>query len=100
LTPLAFHRFSILSSPEKLAGNQRRLRFFLIWALRLFDNWLPLLAIADIAGDRWADWVRVAARQFVAKAAYKPSIKVELLMDISFRGTRIHDKRGLSQRIK
>jgi putative DNA primase/helicase len=51
--------------------------------LRVYDNWMPLLAIADLAGGKWPDWVRIAARQFVAKAAEPTSIKVELLIDMS-----------------
>ena len=50
--------------------------------LRIYDNWMPLLSIADLAGERWPDWVRLAARRFVAKAADSPSIKVELLIDM------------------
>jgi hypothetical protein len=51
--------------------------------LRLYDNWMPLLAVADLAGGRWPDWVRIAARRFVAKAADSASVKVELLMDMA-----------------
>jgi putative DNA primase/helicase len=50
--------------------------------LRLYDNWMPLLAVADIAGGQWPKWVRIAAGWFVAKAADSPSIKVELLTDM------------------
>jgi hypothetical protein len=49
---------------------------------RLYDNWMPLLAVADIAGGEWPRWARIAAGSFVAKAAESPSIKVELLTDI------------------
>lgn len=49
--------------------------------LRLYDNWLPLLSAADVAGGEWPRWARIAASQFVAKATDSTSIKVELLMD-------------------
>ncbi len=50
---------------------------------RLLDNWLPVLAIADIARGDWPKWVRIAARRFVAKAADPTSVKVELLIDMA-----------------
>lgn len=50
--------------------------------LRIYDNWMPLLAVADTAGGPWPRWVRIAARRFLAKAADSPSIKVELLTDM------------------
>ena len=50
--------------------------------LRLYDNWMPLLAVADTAGGEWPKWVRIAAGWFVAKAADAPSIKVELVLDL------------------
>jgi hypothetical protein len=50
--------------------------------LRIYDNWMPLLAIGDLAGERWPNWIRIAARRFIAKAADSPSIKVELLTDM------------------
>ena len=50
--------------------------------LRIYDNWLPLLAIADTAGGNWPLWVRIAARCFAAKNVELPSIKVELSKDI------------------
>lgn len=51
--------------------------------LRLYDNWMGLLAVADTAGGEWPKWVRIAAGWFVAKAADAPSIKVELLNDMA-----------------
>ena len=36
--------------------------------LRIYDNWMPLLAIADRAGGAWPEWVRIAALRFVAKS--------------------------------
>src|SRR5262245_28640648 len=48
--------------------------------LRLYDNWMPLLSVADVAGGEWPRWARIAASQFVAKAT-EPTIKVELLGD-------------------
>jgi hypothetical protein len=50
--------------------------------LRLYDNWLPLLAVADVAGGEWPKWVRIAAEWFRSKVADAPSIKVELLSDM------------------
>jgi hypothetical protein len=51
--------------------------------LRLYDNWMPLLAVADAAGDQWARWARIAASTFVEKASDQISIKVELLTDVA-----------------
>ena len=50
--------------------------------LRLYDNWKPLLAVADAAGSEWPRWARIAAGWFAAKAAEAPSINVELLTDV------------------
>lgn len=49
--------------------------------LRLYDNWMPLLAVADVAGGPWPRWVRIAASCFVAKEGESTSYKVELLAD-------------------
>jgi len=49
--------------------------------LRLYDNWMPLLAVADVAGGEWPRWARIAAGHFVAKGAEPTSIRVELLLD-------------------
>ena len=62
------------------SGKQGRKPMGLI--LRLYDNWMPLLAVADTAGGEWPKWVRIAAGWFVAKAADAPSIKVELVLDL------------------
>lgn len=51
--------------------------------LRIYDNWMPLLAVADLAGDQWPTCARIAANWFAAKAADSPSIKVELLVDMA-----------------
>jgi len=50
--------------------------------LRIYDNWMPLLSIADVAGGEWPRWVRIAAAVFAARNIDPPSIKVELLKDI------------------
>lgn len=50
---------------------------------RLYDNWLPLLAVADVAGSKWPHWTRIAAGFFATKATDSPSIKVELLIDMT-----------------
>lgn len=49
--------------------------------LRLYDNWAPLLSVADVAGGRWPEWARIAASRFVVKASDTTSIRVELLAD-------------------
>jgi putative DNA primase/helicase len=49
--------------------------------LCLYDNWMPLLAVADLAGATWPRWARIAASRFVAKASDSLSVKVELFAD-------------------
>jgi len=49
---------------------------------RAADNWRPLLAIADLAGDAWPRWAREAACLLSGKGHEATSIGVELLADI------------------
>jgi putative DNA primase/helicase len=50
---------------------------------RAADNWVPLLAIADILGGTWPDRARTAALVFSGhEASEADSIKTELLTDI------------------
>jgi hypothetical protein len=47
---------------------------------RAADVWMPLLAIADVAGGRWPDLARDAAKKLVKKE--QPSLGSQLLSDI------------------
>jgi putative DNA primase/helicase len=49
---------------------------------RAADNWRPLLAIADLAGDAWPRRAREAACLLSGEGHDTPSIGVELLADI------------------
>ena len=47
------------------------------------DNWEPLLAVADLAGEKWGRWARSAALWLCSKAGESSqSMGVELLADI------------------
>src|SRR5262249_38040477 len=48
---------------------------------RDIDNWIPLIAIADIAGGEWPKLARDAASKFSGEPAEEPS-GVELLKDL------------------
>ncbi len=58
---------------------------------RAQDNWEPLLAIADIAGDHWPKMARSAALKFAGMAQEPASLSAELLTDIR---NVFHDKPG------
>jgi len=49
---------------------------------RAADNWRPLLAIADLAGGRWPERAREAARLLSGEGHESSSINVELLANI------------------
>jgi hypothetical protein len=49
---------------------------------RAADNWRPLLAIADLAGDPWAKRARDAARLLSGEGHDASGLNVELLADI------------------
>jgi Protein of unknown function (DUF3631) len=48
---------------------------------RAADNWRPLLAIADLAGDGWPRWARKAAISLSARGD-DGSVRIQLLTDI------------------
>jgi len=50
---------------------------------RAQDNWEPLLAIADIAGNEWSQLARAAAFKLSGEAEQPQSIGVQLLADIA-----------------
>lgn len=58
---------------------------------RAADNWTPLLAIAELAGDAWIDCVRDAAVHLSGHKQEPLSIGVELLQDIK----NIFDEKNL-----
>jgi putative DNA primase/helicase len=47
---------------------------------RTADNWLPLLALADVAGGAWPDRARTAMLQAYAGAAGDDTSRIELLL--------------------
>jgi len=49
---------------------------------RAQDNWEPLLAIADIAGDHWPTMARSTALKFAGMEQESSSLSAELLTDI------------------
>ncbi len=49
---------------------------------RAQDNWEPLLAIADLAGEEWSQLARAAALKISGDADQSRSLGVELLADI------------------
>lgn len=48
---------------------------------RLADNWLPLLTVAEMAGEEWPELARQAA-SILSKDVEDDSIKIQLLQDI------------------
>lgn len=48
---------------------------------REMDSWEPLLAIADITGEKWSLEARIAANRIACTEA-KPSVQTQLLFDI------------------
>lgn len=49
---------------------------------RAQDNWEPLLAIAEIAGEQWVKCARIAALKISGNVEQSQSIGIELLTDI------------------
>ena len=67
---------------------------------RAQDNWEPLLAIADLAGDNWPKLARDAALNLSEAAAFdSDTIKVQLLADIEAAFTSLNAERLFSKRL-
>jgi len=49
---------------------------------RVADVWEPLLAIADLAGGCWPDFIRDACRKLTSDQPSEPSLRLRLLADV------------------